>query len=128
MEQAWSRFLSPVLRLRDVLTPGPADQKETPAFFGSQEPYPRLSDRPDVLVFQTAPLARPVEVTGPMTVHLWVSSSALDTDFTGVQVRNTTSPVRPASITHTDSSSWKLLTARSYSASVVKKQNGIFIK
>ena len=57
MEQAWSRFLSPVLRLRDVLTPGPADQKEAPAFFGSREPYPRLSERPDVLVFQTAPLS-----------------------------------------------------------------------
>ena len=82
MEQAWSRFLSPVLRLRDVLTPGPADQKEAPAFFGSREPYPRLSERPDVLVFQTEPLAEPVEVTGPTTVHLWVSSSALDTDFT----------------------------------------------
>jgi uncharacterized protein len=82
MEQAWSRFLSPVLRLRDVLTPGPADQKEAPEFFGSQEPYPRLSERPDVLVFQTEPLAEAAEVTGPMTVHLWVSSSALDTDFT----------------------------------------------
>ena len=82
MEQAWARFLSPVLRLRDLLTPGPADQKESPAFFGSQEPYPRLSERPDVLVFQTEPLAEPVEVTGPATVYLWVSSSALDTDFT----------------------------------------------
>lgn len=82
MEQAWARFLSPVLRLRDLLTPGPADQKESPAFFGSEEPYPRLSERPDVLVFQTEPLTEAVEVTGPTTVHLWVSSSALDTDFT----------------------------------------------
>jgi putative CocE/NonD family hydrolase len=82
MEQAWARFLSPVLRLRDLLTPGPADQKESPAFFGSEEPYPRLSERPDVLVFQTAPLTEAVEVTGRPTVHLWVSSSALDTDFT----------------------------------------------
>ncbi len=82
MEQAWARLLNPVLRLRDLLTPGPADQKESPTFFGSEEPYPRLSDRPDVLVFQTEPLTEPVEVTGPMSVHLWVSSSALDTDFT----------------------------------------------
>ncbi len=82
MEQAWARFLSPVLRLRDLLTPGPADQAESPAIFGSEEPYQRLSERPDVLVFQTEPLTEPVEVTGPMTVHLWVSSSALDTDFT----------------------------------------------
>ena len=82
MEQAWARFLSPVLRLRDLLTPGPADQVESPSIFGSEEPYPRLSERPDVLVFQTKPLTEPVEVTGPMTMHLWVSSSALDTDFT----------------------------------------------
>ena len=82
MEQAWARFLSPVLRLRDLLTPGPADQVESPSVFGSEEPYPRLSERPDVLVFQTEPLAEPIEVTGPMTVHLWISSSALDTDFT----------------------------------------------
>jgi putative CocE/NonD family hydrolase len=82
MEQAWARFLSPVLRLRDLLTPGPADQVESPAIFGSEEPYPRLSERPDVLVFQTDPLTEPIEVTGPMTVQLWISSSALDTDFT----------------------------------------------
>ena len=53
-----------------------------PSFFGSEAPFPRLSERPDVLVFQTEPLAEPVEVTGRMTVHLWISSSALDTDFT----------------------------------------------
>jgi putative CocE/NonD family hydrolase len=82
MEQAWARFLNPVLRLRDLLTPGPADQKESPAYFGSEEPYPRISERPDVLVFQTEPLEEPVEVTGPVRVRLWVSSSAVDTDFT----------------------------------------------
>jgi putative CocE/NonD family hydrolase len=82
MEQAWARFLSPVLRLRDLLTPGPVDQKEDPAFFGSEPPYPRLAERPDVLVFQTDPLGEPVEVTGRATVRLWISSSALDTDFT----------------------------------------------
>ena len=82
VEPAWARLLSPVLRLRDLLTPGPVDQKESPAFFGSREPWPRLRERPDVLVFETAPLADPVEVTGPMRVRLWVSSSAVDTDFT----------------------------------------------
>ncbi len=82
MEQAWARFLSPVLRLRDLLTPGPADQKESPTYFGSEEPYPRLSERPDVLVFQTEPLTEAIEVTGPMKVNLWISSSAVDTDFT----------------------------------------------
>ena len=33
-------------------------------------------------MFQTAPLAEAVEVTGPVTVRLWASSSAVDTDFT----------------------------------------------
>jgi uncharacterized protein len=41
-----------------------------------------LSARNDVLVFQTIPLQESLEVTGPLTVHLWVSSTAPDTDFT----------------------------------------------
>ena len=35
-----------------------------------------------MLAFQTEPLAEDVEVTGPIEVVLWVSSSAADTDFT----------------------------------------------
>jgi putative CocE/NonD family hydrolase len=34
------------------------------------------------VVFQTAPLAADVEVTGRLVVKLWASSDALDTDFT----------------------------------------------
>ena len=41
-----------------------------------------LSSRHDVIVFQTPPLGADVEVTGPMVVKLWASSSAVDTDFT----------------------------------------------
>src|SRR5262249_42727212 len=41
-----------------------------------------LSQRRDVLVFQTEPLEEDLEVTGPVVVHLFVSSSAVDTDFT----------------------------------------------
>ena len=81
-ESMWSRFLNPVLRLRYVLGPGPLDQHETPETFGARAPYPRLSERPDVLVFQTPPLTEAMEVTGPITVHLYVSSSTPDTDFT----------------------------------------------
>jgi hypothetical protein len=81
-EAMWTRFLNPVLRLRNVLTPGPAHQRETPEIFGAREPYPLLRDRPDVLAFETEPLAEAVELTGPITVHLWVASSARDTDFT----------------------------------------------
>jgi putative CocE/NonD family hydrolase len=41
-----------------------------------------LSSRRDVLVFRTKPLASGVELTGPIVVKLWISSSAVDTDFT----------------------------------------------
>jgi len=81
-EAMWNRFLNPVLRLRNVLSPGPAHQRETPEIFAAQPPYPLLRDRPDVLVFETEPLDQAVEVTGPIVVHLWVGSSAPDTDFT----------------------------------------------
>jgi hypothetical protein len=82
IEPMWARLLNPTLRLRNVLTPGPADQKEAPEFFAAREPYPRLSARADVLVYASEPLAEPVEVTGRAVVHLRVSSSAVDTDFT----------------------------------------------
>ena len=51
------------------LAPGPRDQKEVEA-------------RPDVLVYDTSPLIEDVEVTGPVTLDLYASSSAVDTDFT----------------------------------------------
>ena len=41
-----------------------------------------LTERNDILVFQTLPLDTDIEVTGPVQVKLWASSSALDTDFT----------------------------------------------
>jgi len=41
-----------------------------------------LSSRPDVLVFQTPPLDSDTVVAGMVTVDLWISSSAPDTDFT----------------------------------------------
>jgi putative CocE/NonD family hydrolase len=41
-----------------------------------------LETRQDVLVYTTPPLTAPIEVTGPIEVRLWMSSSAADTDFT----------------------------------------------
>lgn len=38
--------------------------------------------RHDVLIFSTEPVDHPIEVTGPVTAVLHVSSSAVDTDFT----------------------------------------------
>ncbi len=51
-------------------------------FFGSEVDGRRTADRPDVLVFETEPLPEDVEVIGPVTLRLWASSSAPDTDFT----------------------------------------------
>ncbi|HYM11415.1 MAG TPA: CocE/NonD family hydrolase, partial [Bryobacterales bacterium] len=41
-----------------------------------------LDRRADVLSFSTAPLKKSVEVTGKIRAALWVSSDAVDTDFT----------------------------------------------
>jgi putative CocE/NonD family hydrolase len=64
-----------------ILEAGGFDQRcrGTTLFAHDQLP---LSERRDVLVFQTPPLKEDVEVTGPLVVHLAVSSSAPDTDFT----------------------------------------------
>ena len=50
--------------------PGPRDQRPAEA-------------RDDVLVYSTAPLTQDTEVTGPVSLELYASSSAVDTDFTG---------------------------------------------
>ena len=49
---------------------GPRDQRPVEA-------------RHDVLCYTSAPLDRPLEVTGPVTLTVHVSSSAVDTDITG---------------------------------------------
>jgi hypothetical protein len=51
------------------LSPGPQDQKA-------------VESRQDVLVYSTPPLDSDLEVTGPVTLDLFASSSAVDTDFT----------------------------------------------
>ena len=75
-------YVRPRARMRNIIVIGAAHQKEEPGIVGARPPYPLLSERPDVLVFQTPPLDEDVEVTGPVTVRLWISSSAVDTDFT----------------------------------------------
>ena len=40
--------------------------------------------RPDILVFSTPPLERDLEVTGFVTLNLFASTSAKDTDFTAL--------------------------------------------
>jgi hypothetical protein len=48
---------------------GPRDQRD-------------VETRPDVLVYSTPPLDQDFEVTGPVSLDLFASSSAVDTDFT----------------------------------------------
>jgi putative CocE/NonD family hydrolase len=52
------------------LEPGPRNQQQ-------------IELRKDVLVYSTPPLDQDFEVTGPVTLDLFASSSAADTDFTG---------------------------------------------
>jgi putative CocE/NonD family hydrolase len=48
---------------------------------GAQDQRP-IEARHDVLVYTTEPLRSPVEVTGPVEITLYVSSTAIDTDYT----------------------------------------------
>jgi hypothetical protein len=64
-----------------ILLQGAWNQRCSEAVWNCTNHLP-LSARRDVLVFMTPPLEQNVEVTGPIDVKLWVSSSALDTDFT----------------------------------------------
>jgi putative CocE/NonD family hydrolase len=65
-----------------IMVGGAFDQREAPQFFGCREPFRALADRPDVLVFATAPLDADIEVTGTIEAQLWIASDAPDTDFT----------------------------------------------
>jgi putative CocE/NonD family hydrolase len=60
---------------------GAADQRCRKDFWMCEDERP-LSARNDVLLFETPPLDRDMEVTGRLIVKLWASSSAPDTDFT----------------------------------------------
>jgi hypothetical protein len=61
---------------------GGFDQREAERFFGCKRPGLPLSARHDVLSFETEPLAEDTAIAGPVTVKLYVSTDAPDTDFT----------------------------------------------
>lgn len=65
-----------------VMRGGPYDQTEGPTIFGTSPPYLPLAARPDILVFETEPLAEDTEVTGSISATLWIASDCPDTDFT----------------------------------------------
>ncbi|MFN3514781.1 MAG: CocE/NonD family hydrolase [Phenylobacterium sp.] len=64
-----------------LMEAGAFDQRESERVFGAKVPGRPLADREDVLVFQTEPLEADVEVIGPISARLFVSSSAVDTDI-----------------------------------------------
>lgn len=64
-----------------LMQAGPYDQHCRPDVMGCTDTR-SISARNDVLVFQTASLEENLEVTGPLVVNFWGSSSAVDTDFT----------------------------------------------
>ena len=61
---------------------GPLCCQALPTGIGPQDQRP-AEERADVLVYTTAAFAKDTEVTGPVSLDLYVSSSAVDTDFTG---------------------------------------------
>ena len=65
----------------NLMTNGGYDQRPRDDTHAAEDRLP-LSERRDVLVFRTAPLAEAVEVTGTVVARLWVASTAPDTDFT----------------------------------------------
>ena len=64
-----------------IMVPGAFDQRGRPDFHGCKNQLP-LNTRHDILSFQTETLTKPIEITGPIKMHLFASSSAVDTDFT----------------------------------------------
>jgi len=64
---------------------GPLCCEALPTGIGPQDQRPAEA-RSDVLVYTTPAFAKDTEVTGPVSLDLYVSSSAVDTDFTGMLV------------------------------------------
>jgi putative CocE/NonD family hydrolase len=67
-----------------VMEGGAFDQRVRPETFTYRKDPGTgpLADRPDVLVFETEPLAADLVVSGEIEAELWVSSDCPDTDFT----------------------------------------------
>lgn len=65
-----------------VMAAGAYDQQEVAGLFGARCPGRPLSDRPDVLTFETDALDADVEVTGQVSFRLFVSTDGPDADIT----------------------------------------------
>jgi len=65
----------------DPARPVPFITAPTSSQVGGPDDYAAIERRDDVLVYVTEPLTEDIEVTGPIRVDLYASSSAPDTDF-----------------------------------------------
>jgi len=65
----------------EFMPAGGFDQRTRAGAFGANDTLPLVA-RADVVAYVSDPLERDFEVTGPVVANLWVSSSAVDTDFT----------------------------------------------
>jgi putative CocE/NonD family hydrolase len=97
----------PGMRTGSLNTASPGDETPSSYTYDPQDPVPTLGgnhsvidghikdmiragavdqrpneNRPDVLIYTSEPLEQDVEVTGPIRINLFASSSAVDTDFT----------------------------------------------
>ena len=63
------------------MLPGPFNQYGKEDFIGCTDTLP-LHMRNDIITFETPILSKDLEITGPIYVCLWISSTAIDTDFT----------------------------------------------
>jgi len=65
----------------DPGNPAPFITSPTSSQIGGPDDYSIIEDRDDILVYSTVPLENEIEVTGPVRVLLFASSSAVETDF-----------------------------------------------
>ncbi len=70
----------------DPERPVPFITDKTSAQIGGPDDYAAVERREDVLVYVTTPLANDTEITGPVRLELYASSSAVDTDFMAMLV------------------------------------------
>jgi hypothetical protein len=65
----------------DPANPTPFINPPSSSQIGGPDDYREVHTRNDVLVYTTTPLEQDVEITGPLSVKLFASSTAPDTDF-----------------------------------------------
>ena len=65
----------------DPARPAPFITEPTSSQIGGPNDYAAVERRDDVLVYATEPLEKDTEITGPVRLEFYASSSAVDTDF-----------------------------------------------